>query len=114
MDKFRGIIGFYIENEGERDCFGPQYVEKTCRGEIKVNNWQYQTVNDKVNSDVRITNRVSIIAKPFTYKHRSDIKYLIWDDEKWEVRSIEVSGHRLILTLGGVWHDGRGTSFETE
>lgn len=105
MSRFRGKIGFYTEVEKSPDCFEPDYVEKYCRGNTKVNNWRYVNAEDTTNKNVKATNRIEIIAGPFIYKHRSDIIYVEWDDCKWEVVGVEAERPKLILTLGGVYHE---------
>lgn len=105
MARFCGNIGFYEEVETSPDVYDPTWTIKRCKGDITVNNWRNQS-GEKVNDDVTITNRISIIAAPYTYKHLYAIKWVEWAGTKWKVTGIEVDYPRITLTLGGVWNDG--------
>lgn len=60
--------------------------------------------SDKVNDDVRLQNRISILADAFAYENFSYIKYVSWAGSLWTVNSVEVQRPRLTLSLGGPWN----------
>lgn len=68
--------------------------------------------SDKVNDDIRLQNRVSIVADAFALENFSTIKYVLWMGTRWSVQSVEVERPRLILNLGGVY-DGPVPQVET-
>ena len=59
---------------------------------------------EKVNDDLTISNRLSIIADNFAYENFSTMRYVIWNGIYWKVSSVEILRPRLILTLGGVYN----------
>lgn len=109
MSRFSGKIGFFENVEVSPGIWEPKIVEKQYKGDVTVNNWRNMPVQDKINSDLTISNRVSIISNPYSDSHLDCIKYVVWSGTKWEVTGIEVNRPRLILTLGGVYNDGQET-----
>lgn len=59
---------------------------------------------DKINDDIEVTNKISIVADPFAYQNFSKIRWVEWLDTKWIVTDIQVERPRLILSLGGVYN----------
>lgn len=108
MAKYCGKLGFSVTEEISPGDWQPTITEKTCRGDLKQTVWRSQNA-DKVNDDIKISNRISIIATPYTYANMSNIKYATWAGIKWKVTSVEVNYPRLILTLGEVWNNGQET-----
>ena len=103
MAKFSGMIGFadavrkpggiVIDEVIEREVFGDM-LNSTTR-------WQ---VSDKVNDDLNISNRISILADSYTSQNFQKIKYIKINDVAWKVTSLEVQYPRLILAIGGVYN----------
>lgn len=79
-----------------------QIVERPYYGDVIKFTRRYQTA-DKVNDDLEISNRISILADPYAYEHFSEIRYVTWMGVKWKVPSVEVEYPRLKLTVGGVY-----------
>lgn len=59
---------------------------------------------DKVNDNIRLTKRISIVADAFAFENFLRIKYADWAGLSWTVISVEVERPRLILSLGGVYN----------
>lgn len=107
--RFYGKIGFYDTVETSPGDWEPSITEKEYRGDVLNLTWRNNQASDKVNTDITISNRISIIANPYAYKNLDKIKYAEFSGIKWTVSSIEVNRPRLILTLGGVYNDGQET-----
>lgn len=60
--------------------------------------------DDKVNSDLRVNNSISIMADEKADKHFHLIRYVVWQGTRWTVTTVEVKPPRLLLTLGGVYN----------
>lgn len=62
------------------------------------------TPGEGLNSDITVTNSISIVADEFAIKHFFKIKYVEWAGEFWTVDNVEVQAPRLILSLGSVYN----------
>lgn len=85
--------------------------ERNYYGDV-LTNTRYREDSDNVNDNVRLMQRISIVADIFAYDNFFAIKYVVWAGSRWTVNSVEVSRPRLILTLGGVY-DGPIPEIET-
>ena len=63
----------------------------------------------QANDDLRINNKISIVADAFAEQNFNAIKYIRYNGVKWKVVSVEIARPRLILTTGGEYHDQQGT-----
>lgn len=57
-----------------------------------------------VNDNVKVNNRISIVADAFAFEHFFDIRYVVWMGVRWKVSDVEVQRPRLILSIGGVYN----------
>ena len=93
MAKFYGTIG-YVQNEEIRPgVYKEQVTERKYSGDLMDNIRQLQS-SDKVNDDINISNKISIIADP----------YVEFMGAKWKIHKVEVQYPRLILMVGGVYN----------
>lgn len=107
MAKFSGKIGFLLENTEIRPgVYKDVMVEKHYQGDVldSPSSARYQSDSDTVNDNLIITNLISIVGNPFMFKHYPLIKYVRWMGTAIRVRTIQLKGVRLILTLGEVWN----------
>lgn len=103
MAKFYGTVGYAITSETAPGVWTDGITERTYYGDfLKVSSRWFNS--QQVNDNLRITNRISIIADAFAYQNFSSIKYVIVGGTKWKVTDIEVDRPRLILTLGGEYN----------
>lgn len=103
MAKFAGLVGYVTQEETSPGIWESVETEKKMRGDI-VRLANTIGASDKVNDDVTLDNRISLVGDAFAKLHFMDIKYVIYLNTKWKVSSVEVSDRRIILTLGGVWN----------
>lgn len=59
---------------------------------------------DKLNDDIRVNNKISIVSDSFAMENFGYIKYLRWGGAAWAISNVEVAYPRLILTLGGLYN----------
>lgn len=114
MPRFFGPVGFdqgeneNSSNPGVWDSVG--MIEKNYYGSILKHNRKWDS-GESINDDVNATNRISIVADDYAYKHCSGIRYVYWMGAYWKVLSFDVARPRIILNLGGVWNGKQaGTS----
>ena len=97
------MIGYGITKETVPGVWVDTVIEKEAYGDILKNSRQMDS-SDKVNSDISINNRISIVADPYIQENFQFIKYVKFLGISWRVSSVEVEYPRLILTLGGVYN----------
>lgn len=103
MARFYGAVGYITEVETAVDVFENKPIEKMYKGELVRNSSSLENGVD-INDDVRISNRISIVADSYANNHMHDIRYVKWRGTSWKVTTVDVEPPRLILTLGGVYN----------
>lgn len=103
MSKWFGQIGFAETVETEPSVYEEQIKERDYYGDMLQNTRRLQTA-EKVNDDISLSNRLSIIADPYVQEHFANIRYVTLYGGKWKVTDVSVEYPRLVLTLGGLWH----------
>lgn len=105
MAKWYGEVGFVDETvEVKPGIWAEQIVKKSYSGNIISNHWKRQN-SGKVNSDINISNQISIVADPYANENCSKIVYVEFMGSKWQVTDVEVQFPRLILSIGGVYNE---------
>ena len=104
MAKFYGVIGYAETLETEPGVYEEFINERRHFGELIKFGRQLES-SDKVNSDINLYNKISIIADPYAYNHFHAMRYIKFMGAKWKVSNVEVQRPRLILTVGGLYND---------
>ena len=105
MAKFYGLIGYAITKETEPGIYEEVVVENAYYGDVLKDSRRLQE-RAKVNDDITISNRISIIADPFANNHFHSMRYVEMMGTKWKITDVEVAFPRLILSIGGVYNGG--------
>lgn len=105
MAKFYGIIGYAVTKETEPGIYEELVVENAYYGDVLKDSRRLQE-RAKVNDDITISNRISIIADPFANNHFHSMRYVEMMGTKWKITDVEVAFPRLILSVGGVYNGG--------
>lgn len=105
MAKFYGIIGYVVTKETEPGIYEEVVVENAYYGDVIKDSRRLQE-RAKVNDDITISNRISIIADPFANNHFHSMRYVEMVGTKWKITDVEVAFPRLILSIGGVYNGG--------
>lgn len=103
MAKWYGKVGYIIQEEVEPGVWIPTPTERSYYGDLLSGMSKWSSAN-KVNDDLNVANKVSIMADPFANQHFSHIKYVEFMGALWNVTTIEPQPPRLILTVGGVYN----------
>lgn len=102
--KWCGDIAFNIDVEVERGVHEPTVIPKKFVGEVLRPAWNEQ-LGDKINADLRVSNRLSVVADPFIQNNFHRIAYVTYGGAKWTVSGVEqeLDRPRLTLTLGSLY-----------
>ena len=103
MAKWFGVIGFVETKETKPGVWKPQITERNYFGDLLQNARDLQS-SDKLNDDLNVSNKISIVADEFAYQNFRSIRYVEFMGTKWKITSVEVRYPRLILTTGGVYN----------
>lgn len=109
MAKVYEKVGFAITAEVD-PINRPGIYEDTIQEEYYVGELVSNTSSRWIDTsqkmdDLRINNKISIIADAFAEQNFHAIKYIWYKGVKWKVVSVEVLRPRLILTTGGVYNE---------
>lgn len=105
MAKIYGAIGYGVTEESKTQpgVWVNQITERDVAGEL-IRNSRRLDSSENLNSNITLSNQISIIADPYAIKNFQYIKYIKWMGTAWKVTLVEVQYPRLILTLGGVYN----------
>ena len=104
MAKYSGKIGFLSTKETIPGVWEEIIIEKNYCGDL-VRNISRTQSTDKTNDDINVNNNISIVADPFAYENFQHMKYITFMKNKWKISSVEIVYPRIILSLGGLYHD---------
>ena len=109
--KFFGKIGFIYEEETVPGIWQTFSEEHEVYGDVlsDVRRWDS---GQEVNSSITTSNRISVLADRFLCEHMGAMRYVKWNGTTWEIRSVELIRPRAILTLGGVYNNGKQENSE--
>ena len=103
MAKYAGLVGYVTQTETKPGVWGSVEEEVKMRGDvIRLSSAVEQ--NTKVNDNIDIRNRISLVANQYAYANFSNLKYIWYLGQKWKVTSVEVQRPRLICELGGLYN----------
>jgi hypothetical protein len=103
MAKFAGLVGYVTQEETVPGVWSPVENPVQMRGDMLRQSSSVQNDN-KVNSDISLNHRVSLIGDAYALGNYYNIKWIELDGRKWEVSSVEIQRPRVIVTLGGLWN----------
>jgi len=101
--KFYGEVGYAPTVVDEYGVAKKSIVKRNYYGDIQdlTSRWQD---DEKLNGDIRVSHRISILADPYALENFPYIRYVEWMGTKWEVLNTKVAFPRLNLSLGGVYN----------
>ena len=103
MAKFHGFVGFVDYGETSPGVWSEVVTEREYSGDIKRRSSRFANAQ-QVNDNITINNQIEIIADPYINQHFPSIRYVVWNDAKWKVTSVEDQFPRLVLALGEVYN----------
>ena len=102
--RYCGDIGYSESVETKPGLFEETIVFKRAKGDVIRNTKRNQAASN-VNDSIIVNNSISIVADPYAQQHFFAIKCIKWQGTLWKVSSVEVQYPRLILELGGPYHE---------
>ena len=104
MGKFYGKIGYGQTAEGAPGVWVNVITTRQYYGDVLAFTRRYEEKGDKLNDDLNVNNKISIVADPFAYENFHTMRFIEWMGVKWKITNVEVQYPRLILTIGGVYN----------
>lgn len=104
MARYAGEIGYAVTAQTEPGIYSPVLKPRKMVGDVISASKRYEG-SDKVNSNITLSHRISVLGDAFAFENFMFIKYATYLGTKWEVISVEIQRPRLILSLGGVYHE---------
>ena len=102
--RYYGDIGYFETVETKPGLFEEKLTFRKAQGDV-IRNTKRNQLTSNVNDNIIVNNSISIVADPYAREHFFGIKCVRWQGTLWEVTSVEVQPPRLILELGGPYHE---------
>lgn len=109
MARFRGKVGFGQTQDQGNGVHEEVIQYRIYSGDV-IRNSRGTENDEKVNSDLRVSNSISIVSDTHANEHFFAIRYVEWAGTRWEVTEVEVRSPRLLLRLGGVYNGPEGSA----
>lgn len=103
MAKFYGNVGFAETVETEPSVWEEKIVERPYFGDVLRRSRRLES-SGNVNSNVNVTNEISIVADPYANQNLFAMRYVEFMGTKWEISNVDIQYPRLVLTIGGVYN----------
>lgn len=105
MSRFFGPVGFVFSKEINEGSGIWELVpnEVNYRGEVTKNVKRWEK-GDGLNSDINVSNTISIVADPYAFDNLFAVRYVKWLGHYWEITNAEVQDRRIVLGIGGVYN----------
>lgn len=103
MAKASIIIGYSTQVESAPGVWVDHIREQTYQCDILLDQHRWQSA-DKVNDNLNIDNKISILADPYMCKNLDSIRYVTIYGTKWKVQTITINRPRIDIYLGGVYN----------
>lgn len=99
MAKFFGKVGYGHKTETSQDVWTETITEYPYKGDVKKDDLYFDD-KQSVNTNLRVSQLISIVSDARAREHYSDIRYVLWQGVRWRVTSVSNEPPRLILRLG--------------
>lgn len=104
MAKYYGQLGFTELVETSPGIWNNRITERSYYGDV-IKNYRRLQNSEYVNNNIDISNDISIVADAYVTNNINTLLYATFMGQKWKVSSVDVQYPRLILSLGGLYHD---------
>lgn len=100
--RFYGNIGFGLQTETAPGVWDDNITERPYFGDV-VRTTRRLADGTEVLPEVSVSNSISVVADAFANENFMDMKYVIWNGERWEINTAVVQRPRITLELGSVY-----------
>ena len=108
MARFSGMIGFLRTEETDPEnhpgVWNEVLRERHYYGDVLSNSRRWDQ-NGNLNDNLVINNRISVVANRFAKDNLGAMKYVRWFGDTWKITNVEIQYPRIILTIGGQYHE---------
>ncbi len=106
--KFAGYVGFWItSDETKPGIFEDHMVEKYYTGDVTRAYNKWDSRSEATTDKLSVNNQISILGDLFAQENWPSIKYVVWNNICWKVKTVKISFPRLTLEIGEVWNEQR-------
>jgi len=109
MARFYGVIGYGKAVETVPGVWEDVITEQKLFGDV-LRDTRRSVESDKVNNDLTVGNRISVVASPKILEAIQAVKYITWLGTYWTISDVEVEPPRIIFGLGGVYAGEKATA----
>lgn len=106
MAKFYGPVGYADTVETAPGVHEEKITERMYSGDLLRNTGLIQSA-ETLNDNINVANEISIVADPFARENFHRMRYVVFMGAKWKITKVEVGYPRLILTIGGLYHESK-------
>jgi hypothetical protein len=103
--KFSGKVGYAIQVETAPDIWQEKIVERKYLGDVVQTAWHSQAAASTLNDNPSLNCQIEIVADAFAWANYGNIRYVIYENSKWKVSSIQIRRPRLIINFGSIYND---------
>lgn len=103
--KYYGSIGYAETTETAPGVWEEVITERQYYGDVLKVSRRLEG-SQRINDDVNISNRISIVADPYALDNFINIRYITWQNHKWKVSDVDVEPPRMTFSIGGLYNDG--------
>jgi len=105
--RFSGAVGYASSEETAPGVWQDVITEKSYFGDVIRDSSRLvpPTLSPPVlNPSLALANAFSIVGDSEAYGNFMNIRYVVWEGNRWTVINVEVRRPRLILTIGDLWN----------
>lgn len=103
--KFSGKVGYAVQVETAPDIWREYIVERKYRGDVIQTAWHSQAAASTLNDNSSLNVQIEVVADAFAWAHYGNIRYVVYENSKWKVSSIQPRRPRLILNFGSLYNE---------
>lgn len=103
MRRFSGKVGYGEQTQTAPGVWQDVITERPYKGHV-IRQSRLLQAGENLNSDISVSNSISIVADAFAEKNFLNIRYVIWAGQRWTVTNVMIERPRLIMNLGEVYN----------
>ena len=103
--KFSGIVGYAVQVETAPDIWREVIVERKYHGDVVQTAWHSQAAAQTLNDNPSLNCQIEVVADAFAWANYGNIRYVIYENSKWKVSSIQIRRPRLIINFSSVYNN---------
>lgn len=102
--KWFGEIMFSNQSETEPGIVEDHPIVRAYMGDV-IRNSKRDQLDGQINSNITMSNQLSIIADPYLMNNFQDILCVTFNGSKWRINTVEVKPPRLLLSFGSLYKE---------